>query len=47
MKPDTITFELDPDKKDHLTRATLDKMLKEIKALLVRDKKVRIAITAE
>jgi hypothetical protein len=47
MKLDTINFELDPDKKDQLTRATLDKMLKAIKAMLVKDKKVRIVITAE
>jgi hypothetical protein len=47
MKPDIIAFELDPDKKEQLTRATLDKMLREIKSLLVKSKKIKIVISSE
>jgi hypothetical protein len=47
MNQDLITVEIDPDKKEYITRASLDKMLRDIKALLVRKKKIKIIISQE
>lgn len=38
------TYELDADKKDNITRYTLEKMLREIKAELNKQGKLKIII---
>jgi hypothetical protein len=47
MKTDSIEIELDPDKREQLTRTTLDKMLRDIKSLLIKNKKLKIVISPE
>ena len=46
MKKETelATFTLDPDKKDYITRSTLEKMIKEIRSHLVKNKRVLVVL---
>ena len=46
MKKDQplATYDFDDEKKDQLTRYTLEKMLKDIKALLPKNGKIRVII---
>lgn len=46
MKKETelATFTLDPDKKDYLTRSTLEKMIKEIRSYLVKNKRLLVVL---
>ena len=39
------TYEFDPDKKDYATRSMCEKLLKEIKSLLAKNKKIKVVIT--
>lgn len=39
------TYELDPDKKDQLTRATLEKLLRQIKDELRKQGKIKVVIS--
>jgi hypothetical protein len=47
MKYDPETYEFDPDKKEHINRYALEKLLKEIKSLLSKGKLVKIVVSAE
>lgn len=47
MKNEPTVFEFDPEKKEQITRYALEKMLKEIKAHLQRDKRIKVSITVE
>ena len=38
------TYELDDEKKDSITRYTLEKMLKDIKAALTKNGKIKITL---
>ena len=38
------TYELDDEKKDSITRYALEKMLKEIKAALTKNGKIKVTI---
>ena len=38
------TYELDDDKKDSITRYALERMLKDIKAALIKNGKIKITI---
>ena len=46
MKKETelATFTLDPDKKDYITRSTLEKTIKEIRSHLVKNKRVLVVL---
>jgi len=39
------TYEFDPEKKDYATRSMCEKLLKEIKALLAKNKKLKVIIS--
>ena len=39
------TYEFDPDKKDYATRSMCEKLLKEIKSLLAKNKNIKVVIT--
>lgn len=43
-KVDLSTYDFDPEKKDYIHRAAMEKLLKEIKTLLTRNKKIRVTI---
>jgi hypothetical protein len=47
MKNDLSNYNFDPEKREHLTRAALEKMLREIKAALSKNKKIKVVITSE
>ena len=39
------TYEFDPEKKDYATRSMCEKLLKEIKSLLAKNKKLKVVIS--
>lgn len=39
------TYEFDPQKKDYLTRAEFEKLLKEIKLNLSKNKKLKVIVS--
>ena len=39
------TYEFNPDMKDYVHRAGMEKLLKEIKSLLAKNKKIKLIIT--
>ena len=43
--PEINTYEFDPDKKDYIIRAACEKLLKEIKSNLSKNKKVKVIIS--
>lgn len=46
MKDKEISaYEFDPDKKDTATRSICEKLLKEIKSLLAKNKKIKVVIS--
>ena len=49
MKKDTdiSSFTFDPDKKDYITRSALEKLIKDIKMQLSKNKKISVVIKEE
>lgn len=45
MKKEEINiYEFDPEKKDYVTRSACEKLLKEIKASMIRHGKIKVTI---
>ena len=44
-KPEISTYEFDPDKKDYVIRSACEKLLKDIKSNLSKNKKVKVVIS--
>lgn len=45
MKNEPVTFEFHHEKKDYITRQSLERLLKEIKATLSKSKNVKVLVT--
>ena len=41
------TYEFDPEKKDYVIRSHCEKLLKEIKSLLSKNKKIKVILTED